>query len=93
MPYLDINYECPYCSVVSPVLVAVHNVIAMHYVAAIDNGYLELGELSDIEYRKSNYGGYYCSACGAFICKDLGNDLERNPEYFTFTKSSETNKD
>lgn len=81
----DIAFTCPGCGRESKVLQAIHDLIGLYEVDQIDDrDFIELGELTDLEHRKSENGGFYCGSCRFKIGDDLRLAMKQNPERFSF---------
>jgi len=81
----NIKYNCPQCGDGQPIYQAWRKVITFHYVDTIDeDGFAEMTEIAEAEFRKSHRDGFYCASCFSFITNDLNSYMRDEPELFTW---------
>jgi hypothetical protein len=87
MPLKNIKFLCPLCKTYQPIYQIWGNVTTFHQVDTIDDdGFAEMTEISEAEFRKSELDGFVCSKCFQFITYDLNNYIKEFPKLFTMEK-------
>jgi hypothetical protein len=85
MYYTNIKFNCPRCGDGQPIYEAWGNVTTFHYVDTIDeDGIIDMTDIAEAEFRKSDRDGCYCATCFSYITDDLNNYMKENPDLITW---------